>query len=149
VSEREPWLDEAGEVARGLGVDPSAGLGAAEAAARLASAGPNRLETEPPVPAWRKLLQEFVDPLVFLLLAAVAISLVTWVLEGADGVPFEAVVIGVILVANAVLGYVQEARAEHAVAALQRMAAATSAVLRDGQEQRIPAAACSARASCT
>jgi P-type Ca2+ transporter type 2C len=140
VSEREPWLDEAGEVARRLGVDPSAGLGAAEAAARLAGAGPNRLETEPPVPAWRKLLQEFVDPLVFLLLAAVAISLVTWVLEGADGVPFEAVVIGVILVANAVLGYVQEARAEHAVAALQRMAAATSAVLRDGQEQRIPAA---------
>lgn len=136
----EPWLVDAADVAGRLGTDPSAGLSGAEAAARLARVGPNLLETTAPVPAWRKLLAQFVDPLVFLLLAAVAISVVTWVLEGAHGVPFEAVVIAVILVANAVLGYVQEARAEQAVAALQRMAAATSTVLRDGQEQRIPSA---------
>jgi magnesium-transporting ATPase (P-type) len=92
------------------------------------------------VPRWRKLLREFVDPLVFLLIAADAISLVTWALEGMEGIPFEALVIGVILVANAVLGYVQEARAEHAVAALQRMSAPTSTVVRDGQETRVPAA---------
>ena len=136
----EPWLVDAAVVADQLGTDPSAGLSNAEATARLARVGPNRLDAAAPVPAWRKLLAQFVDPLVFLLLAAVAISVVTWVLEGAHGVPFEAVVIAVILVANAVLGYVQEARAEQAVAALQRMAAATSTVLRDGQEQRIPSA---------
>ena len=136
----DPWLVEAADVAVRLETDPSTGLSTTEAAARLARVGPNRLDATAPVPAWRKLLAEFADPLVFLLLAAVAISLVAWVIEGAHGVPFEAVVIGVILVANAVLGYVQEARAEHAVAALQRMAAATSTVVRDGQEQRIASA---------
>jgi potassium/sodium efflux P-type ATPase len=135
----QPWLDDAGSVADRLKTAPSTGLTDAEAADRLASVGPNRLDAKPPVPKWRKLLEEFVDPLVFLLLAAVAISLITWAIEGADGVPFEAVVIGVILLANAVLGYVQEARAVNAVAALQRMAAASSVVVRDGVERRIPA----------
>ncbi|MGH2701712.1 MAG: cation-translocating P-type ATPase [Actinomycetota bacterium] len=136
----EAWLADGAAVATSLGTDPSSGLTGAEASARLARVGPNRLDPKPPVPAWRKLLAQFVDPLVFLLLGAVAISLATWILEGADGVPFEAIVIGVILVANAVLGFVQEARAEQAVAALQRMAAAASAVVRDGVEQRVPAA---------
>jgi Ca2+-transporting ATPase len=136
----EPWLVDADTVVDQLGTDTSTGLTSSEAAARLAQVGPNRLEGTAPVPAWRKLLAQFVDPLVFLLLAAVAISLVTWALEGATGVPFEAVVIAVILAANAVLGYVQEARAEQAVAALQRMAAATSTVVRDGEERRIPSA---------
>jgi P-type E1-E2 ATPase len=63
---------------------------------------------------------------------------VAWIVEGARGIPFEAIVIAVIVIANAVLGFVQEARAERAVAALQRMAAATSAVIRDGQVVRIP-----------
>jgi len=136
----KPWLADAADAAGQLGTDPSTGLSSAEASARLARVGPNRLDAEPPVPAWRKLLAQFVDPLVFLLLGAVVISLATWAIDGGDGVPFEAVVIGVILVANAVLGYVQEARAEQAVAALQRMAAATSSVVRDGVEVRVPAA---------
>jgi Ca2+-transporting ATPase len=136
---REAWLVDAEVVAADLGTDPATGLTAMEAGARLARAGQNRLDPTPPVPTWRKLLAQFADPLVFLLLGAVAVSLLTWLLEGADGVPFEAVVIGVILVANAMLGYVQEARAEEAVAALQRMAAVTSAVVRDGIEQRVPA----------
>jgi P-type Ca2+ transporter type 2C len=55
-------------------------------------------------------------------------------------VPFEAVVIAVIVAANAVLGYVQERKAEQAVAALQRMAAPAATVLRDGAQRRIPAA---------
>ncbi|MGH2735193.1 MAG: HAD-IC family P-type ATPase, partial [Actinomycetota bacterium] len=136
----EAWLADGAAVATSLGTDPSTGLTTAEAAARLARVGPNRIDPKPPAPAWRKLLAQFADPLVFLLLGAVAISLATWVLEGADGVPFEAIVIGVILVVNAVLGFVQEARAEQAVAALQRMAAAASAVVREGVEQRVPAA---------
>ncbi len=63
-----------------------------------------------------------------------------WIADGADGIPYEAVVIAVIVLLNGVLGFVQEARAEQAVAALQRMAAATAHVLRDGRPQRIPAA---------
>ena len=61
-------------------------------------------------------------------------------LEGGEEAPYDAIVIAAIVMANAVLGYVQEARAEQAVAALQRMAAATAGVVRDGREERISAA---------
>jgi potassium/sodium efflux P-type ATPase len=93
-----------------------------------------------PVPEWRKFLGQFADPLIYLLLAAVAVSFVTWLLEGSEDAPFDAIVILAIVVANAVLGYVQGARAEQAAAALQRTAAATAGVVRDGREDRIPAA---------
>ena len=64
-------------------------------------------------------------------------SIAAWAFEGAEGVPFDAIVILAILVLNAILGYVQEARAEEAVSALQRMAAPTPGVRRDGRAQRI------------
>ncbi|HET7236621.1 MAG TPA: cation-translocating P-type ATPase, partial [Actinomycetota bacterium] len=133
-----PWLAEAADLAAELDTHPDRGLTNAEAAERLERFGPNQLEPEAPIPAWRKLLAQFADPLVYLLLAAVAISLVTWAIEGAHGVPFEALVIAAILIANAVLGYVQEAKAEQAVAALQRMAAPMSTVLREGVQVRLP-----------
>jgi P-type Ca2+ transporter type 2C len=133
-----PWREDAAAVAARFDADPRTGLTGDEAARRLAEVGPNRLDAAARVPAWRKLLAQFADPLVYLLIAAVVISLVTWVIEDDEGAPFEAIVIAVILVANAVLGYVQEARAEQAVAALQRMAAVTSAVVRDGVELRVP-----------
>ncbi|HEU0336947.1 MAG TPA: cation-translocating P-type ATPase [Gaiellaceae bacterium] len=137
---REPWLAEAAEVAAGLDTDLGRGLSGAEAAARLERYGPNDLERAPAVPTWRKLLAQLADPLVYLLLAAVAVSLAAWVADGATGVPYEAVVIAAIVALNAVLGYVQEARAEQAVAALQRLAAASATVLRDGREERVAAA---------
>jgi magnesium-transporting ATPase (P-type) len=91
------------------------------------------------VPGWQKLLAQFRDPLVYLLIGAVAVSLMAWLFEGTPGLPFEVLVIGFIIVANGILGYVQEARAEHAVAALQRMAAPTATVIRDGHPQPLPA----------
>ena len=124
--EPEPWSRTAGEVAAELGTDVRRGLSAVEAAARLERYGPNQLDAAESVPAWRKLLAQFADPLIYLLIAAVLVSVVAWVAEGAEGVPFEAIVITAILVLNAVLGFIQEARAEQAVAALQRMAAATA-----------------------
>ena len=136
----EPWLRTAGNVAAELGTDVRAGLGQTEAAARLARYGPNRLESAARVPGWREFLGQFADPLIYLLLAAVGVSVVAWAVEGAEGVPYEAVVIAAIVVLNAVLGYVQEARAEQAVAALQRMAAPTAGIVRDGRETRVPAA---------
>jgi magnesium-transporting ATPase (P-type) len=136
----EPWRRDAAEVAAGLDADVDRGLSAREAEARLARFGPNVLETAEPVPTWRKLLAQFESPLVYLLLGAIVVSLAAWALEGGEEVPYEAIVIAAIVVLNAVLGYVQEARAEQAVAALQRMAAATAGVVRDGRELRIPAA---------
>jgi P-type Ca2+ transporter type 2C len=134
----EPWCEDAAAVAERLGTDVDRGLTDAQAAERLDRLGPNQLEAAAPVSAWRKLAEQFRDPLVYLLLVAVAVSLVAWLLEGAEDVPFEVVVISLILVANALLGYVQEARAEQAVAALQRMAAVTAGVVRDGAVQRVP-----------
>ena len=84
-------------------------------------------------------MAQFADPLIYLLLVAVVVSLVSWAAEGADGVPYEALVITAIIVLNGVLGYVQEARAEQAVAALQRMVAASATVVRDGREERVAA----------
>jgi len=129
---------EVEEVAEALAVDLGSGLSSAEAARRLAADGPNELRATPPVPIWRKVLAQFQDPLIYLLLVAVVISLVAWVLGGRVGWPVDAIVIAVVVILNAVLGYVQEARAESAVAALQEMTAVTSSALRDGQLARIP-----------
>jgi P-type Ca2+ transporter type 2C len=136
----DPWRQDAADVAAALASDVHRGLSAPEAAARLERYGPNRLDATEPVPPWRKLVVQFADPLVYLLIGAVVVSLAAWLLEGAAGVPFEVIVISAIIVANGALGYVQEARAEQAVAALQRMAAATAGVWRGGREERVPAA---------
>ena len=85
-------------------------------------------------------------PLVYLLLAATGISLIAWFIEkanaapGAEGgeiLPFDAIVIVLILIVNAVLGYIQESKAEEAVEALSQMTAPQTNVLRDGKIARI------------
>ena len=116
------------------------GLSHVEAGARLARFGPNELAAERPVPAWRKFLAQFQDALVLLLVAATAISAALWVVDRESALPYEAMVIFAIVMLNAVLGYVQAARAETAVAALRRMSAASASVLRDGERQNVPAA---------
>ena len=137
---KDPSTADVDQVALALNVDPDQGLAEAEAARRLEEFGPNELAGAPPVPAWRKFLQQFKDPLVYLLLAATAISLVAWVVErshpaagGGEPLPFDAIVIMIILILNAALGYAQEAKAERAVDALASMTAPRASVLRDGQ----------------
>ena len=142
----DPSLADAQAVAASLGVDPNTGLSQAEAERRLAQYGPNELASAPPVPKWKKFLAQFKDPLVYLLLAATGISLVAWFIEkanaapGAEGgeiLPFDAIVIVLILIVNAVLGYIQESKAEEAVEALSQMTAPQTNVLRDGKIARI------------
>ncbi|MFC5040961.1 cation-translocating P-type ATPase [Ornithinimicrobium kibberense] len=135
-----PHLAGAEELTQRLEVDPAVGLGSAEAQARLAEHGPNELRPKDPVPLWRRMLAQFQDPLVYLLLVAIAVSVTAWVIEGAEGAPVDAIVIGAILTLNAVLGFVQEAKAENAVAALATMTAASSSVLRDGRPTELPSA---------
>jgi magnesium-transporting ATPase (P-type) len=120
-----------------LGSDAESGLTGLEAAKRLAKHGPNELRAKSPVPAWRRVLSQFRDPLVYLLLGAIVVALVAWLIEGREGLPVDAIVIAMVVVANAVLGFVQEARAANAVAALARMTAVTSSVLRNGERRRI------------
>ena len=134
----DPSLTEANEVAKALDVDTNTGLSSAEAQRRLEKFGPNQLASAPPVPKWKKFLAQFQDPLVYLLLAATVISLIAWFIERSHGtagevLPFDAIVIILILIVNAVLGYIQEARAEQAVEALAQMTAPQTFVLRDGK----------------
>jgi magnesium-transporting ATPase (P-type) len=119
---QDPSTLDAGAVVAALGTDAERGLGSDEAAARLAHGGPNRLAAQEPVPAWRRLAAQFADPLIYLLLASIVVSLIAWLLEGAHGLPIEAIVIALIVVGNGVLGFLQERQAEQAVAALQRAA---------------------------
>ncbi|WP_415873722.1 cation-translocating P-type ATPase [Bifidobacterium asteroides] len=137
---KDPSIVGVDQVALALNVDPDRGLDEAEAARRLDRFGPNELAGAPPVPAWREFLQQFKDPLVYLLLAATAISLVPWVVErshpasgGGEPLPFDAIVIMIILILNAALGYAQEAKAERAVDALASMTAPHASVLRCGR----------------
>ena len=135
----DPTLVDAHSVARLLQMDPEQGLSVAETDRRLAAVGPNQIESAPPVPTWRKVVEHFRDPLIYLLLAAIVISFAAWLIEGAAGWPYEPTVIAAIVVLNAVLGYVQQARAERAVDALQRMSSPTATVVRDGEQLRVPA----------
>jgi magnesium-transporting ATPase (P-type) len=137
----DPSLRPATEVVEHLGSDADKGLSSEQAASRLASHGPNTLRARPRTPLWRRFLRQFADPLVYLLLVAVAIAAIVWVAEREQSWPVDVVVILAILVANAVIGLVQERRAEDAVAALARLTAASATVVRDGRLQEIAAAA--------
>jgi len=136
----EPYRRPAAEVVGALGSDAKRGLSEREARTRFERYGPNELAAEPPPPAWRKFLAQFQDPLVILLLAAAAISGGLWVVERDAAVPYEAIAILAVVLLNALLGYVQQARAERAVAALRQMAAARAQVIREGVRRRILAA---------
>jgi Ca2+-transporting ATPase len=136
----DPSICEPDAVARWLATDLVRGLSSLEASRRLQQDGPNELHVAPPMPPWRRMLAQFEDPLTYLLLAAVVIALIAWAVEGRVGWPVDAVVIALVIALNGGLGYVQEARAEDAVAALARMTAVTSAVVRDGQLRRVPSA---------
>jgi magnesium-transporting ATPase (P-type) len=127
-----PHARPAAEVLRALAVDPVQGLSAAEAATRLAQHGPNALiegRRRGPV---RMFLDQFTDFMIVVLLAAAVIS-------GVIGDVTDTVVILVIVVLNAVIGFVQEYRAEAAIAALRQLAAPLARVLRDGRSHSIPA----------
>ncbi len=135
----DPSLRAANEVETEARTRADTGLTTPEAAARLERDGANQLVARRPVPLWRRVLRHFADPLVYLLLAATAIALTAWWVEGRQGIPYDVIVIAVVVLANATLGFIQERRSENAVAALQRMAAPTATVLRDGAPCSIPA----------
>jgi Ca2+-transporting ATPase len=136
-----PYRQSAQVVLQAARSDPAKGLSELDAKARLARYGPNELRTEKPTPGWRRFLAQFQDPLVILLLVATVISVIAWVVERESSVPYEAIVIVSVVLLNAIMGYVQESRAESAMGALRRMAAAQAHVVRDGEPRAIDATA--------
>jgi Ca2+-transporting ATPase len=130
----------AADAASALATNLRSGLSTAEARARRAALGANELASTPPVPAWRRFAAQFKNILVVLLLIATAVSLAAWWYERAEALPYEAIAIFAIVLLNAVMGFVQEARAEAALSALRAMSADVATVIRDGARERIPAA---------
>ncbi len=122
----------AAQAADRLATDPAAGLSEAEAAARLQRHGENRLPLPPGKGALRRFGEQLAQPLVLVLIAAGTVTafLGEWVDAG--------VIFGVVLV-NAGIGYVQEGKAEAALAALAGSLAAEALVLRGGGKRRLQA----------
>ena len=127
------------QVLSALGTDGKRGLPKARAKERLDRYGRNELQAGKLTPSWKKFLAQFKDVLVILLLVATVISAVLWLLERQSALPYEALVIFAVVLLNAILGFIQETRAESAVAALRRMSAAHANVIRDGERQSIAA----------
>ena len=121
---------------------PSRGLASSVAADRLRKHGPNEILAPPGPSSLRKLLAQFANPIVLTLLVAAVIAIV----DGASRpdepmlVRFgDAIAILLIVALNAVLGFVQEQRAEAALDALQRMQTPRARVRRDGEVRVVPA----------
>ena len=108
------------------------GLDSQEAAARLEKEGKNRLKEAKKVPLWKRFLSQLADPMILILIAAAAVSGITAVYAGESFA--DVIIILFVVVINAVLGVLQESKAEKAIAALQEIAAATSKVIRGGRQ---------------
>jgi P-type Ca2+ transporter type 2C len=129
----EEWYRLHGdEVALRLDVDLATGLAVTEVGRRRDRHGRNELDEAPKRPAWRRFLDQFNDLLVYILIGAA-------VLSAAVGDLKDPIVIGIVLLINAVLGYVQESRADDALAALQGMLEVIVRVRRGGEVQEVPA----------
>lgn len=129
---RMPWHSKnIDEVYKSLQTSKE-GLSDAEAAKRLEKNGPNELRQKPSKKIWQMLWSQITDPMVLILIGAAAFSFILkeWT---------EAFVILTIVVLNAVIGIVQEKKAESSIQALRSISAPNAQVLRQGEESIIPA----------
>jgi Ca2+-transporting ATPase len=128
-----PWVVESEAVVQALDTDVAQGLSSAEAAARLEAFGPNELTERTRRPAWVLFAQQFTNTMILVLTAAAVVTALIGDLK-------DTFVIGAIVALNGVVGFVQEYRAERAMAALRRLAAEEAHVVRDGTRHRVAAA---------
>ena len=133
--EAQTWhAISAAEAVEHLEVDVRDGLSAPDAARRLERDGPNRLAEPKKEPRWRAFLRQFQDLLIIILLIAAVISFVVtreWETP---------VVIALVVLLNATIGFVQESKAEASLEALKKMLVTTATVRRDGRMVNLDAA---------
>ena len=136
----EYFSSKAEQVLQSLQTDPAQGLSAAEAAKRLEQHGANVLREKKKKTNLQRFLDQFKDVMILILIAAAIVSFVIACVEGNPGEFFEPALILLIVILNAVMGMLQESKAEKALDALKSMSAPHARVLRDGTEQIIDAA---------
>lgn len=112
------------------------GLTSEQARRRSAETGKNKLAEGKKTPLILRFLSQFADPMIIILISAAVISAITSVLQ--KEFPSDVIIIMFVVIVNAILGVYQESKAEKAIEALQKMAAATTKVLRDGKVCEIP-----------
>lgn len=112
------------------------GLTSEQARRRSAETGKNKLAEGKKTPLILRFLSQFADPMIIILIAAAVISAITSVLQ--KEFPSDVIIIMFVVIVNAILGVYQESKAEKAIEALQKMAAATTKVLRDGKVCELP-----------
>lgn len=127
------------ELIKGLHTDPSRGLSSEEALERKKRYGENRLEEKKPKTLFQRFLDQLKDVMILILLAAAVISFITAWHSHDTAEFFEPVLILLIVILNAILGVMQESKAEKAMEALKSMSAPHARVIRDGREQIIDA----------
>ena len=126
------------DVANKLSTSIKSGLTTEEAKLRLDKYGYNELQQKEKEPWWKRFLGEFNDFLVYILIAAAVISALTEFIEtGHAG--YDWIVIAVIIILNAIIGFVQEGKADAALEALKKMSAPDAQVIRDGKEVSLKA----------
>ncbi|MBF1174866.1 MAG: HAD-IC family P-type ATPase, partial [[Eubacterium] sulci] len=114
------------------------GLTSEEVARRQAQYGANKLAEGNKKTKLQRFLEQLKDPMLIMLIIAAGVSAVTNIISGESMV--EVFIIIVVVLINAILGVLQESKAEEAIVALQTMTAATCKVIRDGKQQVIPSA---------
>ena len=121
LDESIAYRTNANELCARLATDVHRGLSEAEARTRLTHYGRNELAAEQPIAPWRRFLSQFQDVLVILLLVATGVSAALWAFERDAALPYEAIAILAVVLLNAAMGFLQESRAEAAIAALGDM----------------------------
>src|SRR5690554_4953440 len=130
---RKSWYHlETGVIEKELSTDMKNGLSSKEASRRLEEDGPNELTKKEGITLWNRIITQLSDFLIIILIVAAVIS-------GILGETIDALVIIGIVVINAVMGIVQESKAEKAMEALQEMSAPEASIIRDGTSKKVPA----------
>jgi len=127
-------------VVQELSSDRTNGLASSQARERRAQFGENRLREKQKKSIFQRFLDQFKDAMILILLTAAAISFVVACAEGEPKEFFEPVLILLIVILNAVIGVIQESKAEKALDALKSLSAPHARVIRNSQEQLIDAA---------
>ncbi len=131
----QPWHSmDAATVIEKQQTDATSGLTQQEASARLTQYGPNQLPEPKGTPAWKRFLEQFHNPLVYVLLVSAAVTALTH-----EDAHVEVGAILLVVLANAVIGYIQESKAHAAMQGLKKLMSLGCTVIRDGAPSSIPA----------